>query len=90
MPAVYLNSDIPWIDWYWRFYAIKHDRRDLLSRTVYIDPKRRDLHEIPKGGVFLTTPAEAGQDAVLKSGDFSKTKSITDPDGQECFSLFER
>ncbi|PYR53571.1 MAG: hypothetical protein DMF91_28135, partial [Acidobacteria bacterium] len=36
-PAFYFSKRVPYIDWYWHLYLIKHGREDLLARSTNVD-----------------------------------------------------
>lgn len=40
--TIYLGSDIPYVQRYWRFYAIAKGRRDLAGQPVLVDPGAPD------------------------------------------------
>ena len=67
--ALYLSTDIRFVDLYWRFYLSKHRRQDLSEATVYFDPRKTDLQAIPDRSLVLTRGGSAtdGPSAVLRT-----------------------
>lgn len=53
-PEIYLSTSVPYIESYWRFYAIKERRLDVLPRTRYFDPAKLDTASVPAGALALT------------------------------------
>ena len=68
VPAIYLSTDIDWIDWYWRFYLTKGGRTDLLGPTVYFDPRAVDLQSVPAGSILLTR-TDVSSHPAFRSGE---------------------
>ena len=64
VPAVYLSSDIRWIDWYWRFYLIKHGRQEVLAKTVQFDPRAFDIQRVPAGSLLVLRAGDKDSDLV--------------------------
>ena len=89
VPFVYLSSGIPYVDTYWDFYVIKHDRTELSHRTVYYDPKTAVLPAIPQRALLLCPIAETPP-AANPSERLTRVSVITEPNGTPSFSLFER
>jgi hypothetical protein len=93
VPAVYLSKNIGWIGYYWQFYLLKHNRSDLLNRTIYFDPRNVDFAAAPKGSLILSTCGEAarGEDeAVARSGLLKSVTVITEPDEKPSFVVLEK
>jgi len=51
--ALYLSTDIRFVDLYWRFYLAKYRRSDLPNETVYFDPRTIDPQTIPDRSLVL-------------------------------------
>jgi hypothetical protein len=77
---VYISTEIPWVNFYWRFYLVKYDRRDLLVRTVYFDPK--DPHD-------AAVPIPALTMSVWHEGPAEGCVPITEPNGVPSFLVCE-
>ncbi len=85
--AVYLDSDIPFIDLYSQFYQIKF-RTNFLSQRSY-DFNTEDFSKFPAKSLVMVR-----SDHVLgkrdKYGFFEKIETIREPDGNESFYIFYR
>src|SRR5207247_5701458 len=54
VPAIYLSRNIPWVDWYWKFYLIKHHHQsEAAAGATLVDPGRLDEEQIPAGSLLL-------------------------------------
>jgi hypothetical protein len=90
VPAVYLSSQIGWIDYYWRFYLIKARREDLLGRTVYFDPKTDDVQAMPWRALMLTNYDASKDAALVDAGRVVPVAVISEPDATPSFTIVER
>jgi len=90
-PAVYLPTDIEWIDWYWRFYLNRYGRQDLSLSALYFDPKTIDPAEVPSGSLVVLR-AEAPSRAVFdQQGARINVRNIPEPAGvSSMFEVFDR
>lgn len=85
--AINLDDRIDFIDRYWRFFLIKHNREDLLEKTYYFDPYFSDLKSFPKNSLLLYNFDHVGN-ADNKKDSFRKTKDIFEPDGTSRFYIY--
>jgi hypothetical protein len=89
--AVFLStSEIPFIDWFWRFYLAKQRREDLLERTEYFSAYEVDPQTIPPGAVVLTNSEGALKERLEKTGLFRQVTVVRDEDGKPAFTLLQR
>ena len=89
--AVYLSiREVPWIDYYWKFFLLKSHREDLVSRAVYFSPSELDPASVPVGALVLTNADSALQKRLDDSGLFRRQAAITEPAGDASFLIFER
>jgi len=88
-PPIFLNLRTP-IERYWRFYALKQGRADLVDRPQYYDPGRFDLNEPAPGSLLVSESAGPVWDALQTSAAWSAVSSITEPDGTVSFVVYER
>ena len=84
---IYLPDNIQFLDWYWRFYTIKHHREDLLERPSKFDPRERWAIESPS--VVLTPYDPPRHDRHAKDAHATFVTTIREPDGEPSFSVFE-
>jgi 4-amino-4-deoxy-L-arabinose transferase-like glycosyltransferase len=82
--SVWLSQGIPYGDFYWKFYAAKLHRPDLVARTTYFDPSTVDVSTVPAGSVILSR-AGGAEERFLQSGRFRKVAVAVEPDGQATF-----
>jgi hypothetical protein len=92
VPAVYLSNDIDytWLldrDLFWRFYLVKHNRHDLLPRTIIADASQLDGDHVPRlvaGAVIVTAASRFSQsivDRLVSAGElkaYTLVKSVAD------------
>lgn len=86
--AVNLDDRIDFIDRYWRFFLIKHNREDLLEKTHYFDPYFSDLKSFPENSLLLYNFDHVGT-ADNKKDSFKKIKDIFEPDGTSRFYIYK-
>jgi hypothetical protein len=83
--AVYLSREIRFVDLYWKLYAIKHGREDLLARTVYVQSKDLDPQSVPPGSLMLVRAA-----AGALPTEFRRVAPILNIDRTVCCEILER
>jgi 4-amino-4-deoxy-L-arabinose transferase-like glycosyltransferase len=87
---IYLSRGIPFIDRYWRFYAIALNRSDLLGREMLFEWPAIDLHSVPGGSVMVCRTNEPVCAAALADAEWSLARSIFEPGGGTLFAVFEK
>jgi len=85
---IYLASNIPWADEYWRFFAIANRREDLLGRALQFDA--RAAWTLPPRSVILTQHDPARHDPRASAAGAKHVSTINDADDAASFSIFER
>lgn len=86
-----LDTRNRWIDVYWNFYLIKHRRRDLLERTVFLDPQyRKEVEAMPAGSLVLGNLEDTTTAALVKDGLLKPVSSIPEVDRDAFFSILRR
>jgi hypothetical protein len=82
MPAtVYVASDIPWVDAYWRFYAQVHDQEAVLNRTVYVHLASGEVPAAAPGTVMIAPVPDSSLSVRLREAGWSIDDVIPDLDG---------
>jgi 4-amino-4-deoxy-L-arabinose transferase-like glycosyltransferase len=89
-PAIYLSKLLPYVEWTWRVYLIKHRRTNLLERTTYFDAGRVELTTIPKGSLLLVQNSEPASAALLRSDELAKLRMIAQPNGDPFAWVLEK
>ena len=89
-PAIYLSSEISWIDSYWRFYLVKHGREDLLQRTTYFEAAKLLVQTMPAPSILLSRVGEATVETLTKTGQLRKVDVVKEPDNTASFAIYER
>jgi dolichyl-phosphate-mannose-protein mannosyltransferase len=100
IPAVYLahKMEFSWVrDLYWRFYVLKHNRPDLLARTINAEsPDRLDqsrIRTLPAGAVVIASASpetEIEIDRLVSAGDLRRDVLVKAADGVPAFWMLER
>ena len=88
--AVYLSTDIPYVDWCWRFCLAEHRRLDLLPHTTYFDPRTTDLRDAPIGAVVVTTRKDVRAESLAASGPLRRLAVVKDADDSPTFLVYQR
>jgi len=87
-PTVYINTDIPWVDVYWRFYTIARERRRLTGTARFVrfesEPPPR-----PEAGAIAVIPAQndAAASALERAGWIARHR-IADLDGKPSIVIY--
>ena len=86
--AVYINEDIPWVEAYWRFYAIARGKTSLIGNAHYV---RFDTSAPPSASpdALAIVPAqnEAAATALERAGWVVRHR-IPDLDGKPSFVIY--
>ena len=77
-----------WMSTYWQFYLIKHDRRDLLERTGSLNPAQ--IRDVPAGSLVLANVGEMNAEALLRSGELKRVRTIPEVNGEPFFAILRR
>ncbi|HEX8028487.1 MAG TPA: glycosyltransferase family 39 protein [Vicinamibacterales bacterium] len=77
-----------WLDAYWRFYLIKHDRETLLSRSVHSDPG--PIAGIPPGSLVLGNHGDPVMGSMVSGGELAPVSSIAEMDREPYFWVLEK
>jgi hypothetical protein len=89
IPAVYLGWSGALTPLYWRFYAIKHHREDLLPRLIPAGEfNGEQIRRLPDGSVVVAKPSEQVDrqiDRMLAAGELAGRERLLAPDGTEAF-----
>jgi len=80
-PAIYLSKVLPYIEWSWRIYLIKHHRTDLLQRTTYFDAGQIDARTIPPGSLVLVQISDPAAQSLADSEHMATLQTIFQPNG---------
>ena len=77
-----------WMDAYWRFYLIKHDRESLLPRSTSADPG--PIAGIPATSVVLGNHGDPVIGAMVSSGELTPVASTAELDREPYFMVLEK
>jgi 4-amino-4-deoxy-L-arabinose transferase-like glycosyltransferase len=89
-PAIYLSRSIPFVDYYWRLYIIKHRREDLLRRTEYFDSNTLVVGHVPARSLLVLELGAPSDQALVKGGGLTPVKTALEPDNTAAFGVFQR
>lgn len=86
---IYLDRNIPYISYYWRFYQLKHFSEDLAAKTEIFDPDVLGPGSIPAGSLVVYFC----QSFIRHEQDIVKTLNklveiIYEPDQKWSFAIF--
>jgi 4-amino-4-deoxy-L-arabinose transferase-like glycosyltransferase len=77
-----------WMDAYWRFYLIKHDREALLSRSVHSDPG--PITGMPAGSLVLGNHGDPVVGSMIAGGELTPIASVAELDREPFFVILEK
>lgn len=84
---IYIDNRTWLIQPYWKFYLIKNNRTDLLSKTEYYTDI--NLNELPKGSLLEYRFDNLALKQQIQGSNFRKIKEITEPDGFVSYFLYK-
>jgi 4-amino-4-deoxy-L-arabinose transferase-like glycosyltransferase len=84
--AVYIASDIPWVDAYWQFYSAAQGH-NLLDRTTYVRLASGDVPKATSGAILLA-PAERSLVANVAGAGWIERRQVRDIDGSPSIIIF--
>lgn len=85
--TIYLDNRVGFIDRYWKFYLIKHDKLELADITQFIDIREADLETLDSKSIVMAEFNNVdGQMQDL--GDFRKVATIREPDFVPIFYIY--
>lgn len=79
---IYLDNKVSFIDRYWKFYLIKHDREDLIYKTVYFDPEIQKSFDANSIGLYRFDHLQ------IDKNEFKHPQAILELDGFVSFYIF--
>lgn len=85
-----MSNRIPFVEAYWNFYAVKHGREDLLSRTMYYDPSRFTAQVSAADGLMVAPAHEEPTESLVRASGWRLLKVVTEPNGPASFMLYEK
>ena len=77
-----------YMDAYWRFYLIKHNRQDLLARTSPFVPEHVDA--VPAGSLVLANVGDSATEALVSRGALKRVAAIAELDRRNFFVILQR
>ena len=84
--AVYIASDVPWVEAYWRFYSAVHGQ-NLIERTRYLSLQAREVPPADPGSVFVTPLLDETARRALFDSGWARQEVIADLDGRPSLML---
>jgi hypothetical protein len=100
VPAVYLSHKMEFAglrDLYWRFYLLKHDREDLLPRTINEESSQEldgdRIHKLPVGTIVVTGASRETNTAIdqlVSARELRRDTLVRAADGVPTFWILER
>jgi 4-amino-4-deoxy-L-arabinose transferase-like glycosyltransferase len=77
-----------YVDAYWRFYATKHHRADLVAAPRHLDPAAVDA--VPRGALVLANIGDVAADTLVASGALKRVATIPELNGPAFFTILQR
>ena len=77
-----------YLDAYWKFYLIKHNRQDLLARTMPFEP--RDVRAVPSGSLVLANIGDTTTETLVANGALKRVATIPELNHNAFFVVLER
>jgi 4-amino-4-deoxy-L-arabinose transferase-like glycosyltransferase len=77
-----------YMDAYWKFYLIKHNREDLLARTMPFDPA--GVATMPAGSLVLANEDDTTTGALVRKGELKQVTAVAELDRRNFFVILQR
>lgn len=85
--VIYLDNRVSFIDRYWRFYLIKHNKLELADKTQFIDVRGIEWGTLNNNSIIIAEFNNVdGQKEEI--GSFKKIETIREPDFVPAFYLY--
>jgi hypothetical protein len=90
-PRVLLDHRIPFIDVYWRFFALAHQRGNLVNEPVFYDYEKAFDQASAPAGTLLVTPAGVAPFQMQGwENAWDRVLMVTEPNGLPSFAVFQK
>ncbi|HWI20778.1 MAG TPA: glycosyltransferase family 39 protein [Vicinamibacterales bacterium] len=76
------------LDAYWQFYVLKHQRADLWDRARSVDDK--DLTSLPQGAVVVSNVENTAVNELVKAGTLREVARVNEIDGRPFFIVLQK
>ena len=83
-----LDGRNSYLDAYWKFYLIKHNRQALLARTMPFEP--RDVRAVPSGSLVLANIGDTTTETLVANGALKRVATIPELNHNAFFVVLER
>ena len=83
---VYIASDIPWVEAYWRFYSTVHGQ-SLLERTRYVRLQSGEIPAAVPDAVIVTPILDLALETSLRAAGWASFRAIPDLDGHPSLTV---
>jgi 4-amino-4-deoxy-L-arabinose transferase-like glycosyltransferase len=83
-----LDGRNPYMDAYWKFYLIKHNRQDLLARTMPFEPQ--NVQTVPSGSLVLANLGDTTTEALVAKGELKRVTTIPELNHNTFFVVLQR
>lgn len=88
---IYISSGInEYVEWYWKFYTVKHDRPDLTSRAIYFSPKSVTADVFAPNALIVAEAAIGDQLTALAPGQLTERGVVREPTGNISFRVWAK
>jgi 4-amino-4-deoxy-L-arabinose transferase-like glycosyltransferase len=84
--AVYIATEIPWVDAYWQFYSLVHGQ-DLHDRTRFVRLQLDGIPPATPGAVILTPAVDPALTENLYKSGWASLRTIPDLDGRPSLTV---
>jgi 4-amino-4-deoxy-L-arabinose transferase-like glycosyltransferase len=85
---ILLSREIPYVDAYWRFYAIAEGHPELIDRVSYVAGST--MPEATSGALIVCSTAPKSCEAVRGSANWKLATTSAEPSGERLFEVYER
>jgi hypothetical protein len=83
-----LDGRNSYLDAYWKFYLVKHNRPQLLARTAPFEPD--NVRRIPSGSLVLANVGDLTTEALVTTGELKRVATIPELNDTTFFVVLQR
>ena len=85
-PQIFISKGMnQFIDWYWRFYLLKHRQAALETRTTYFDPHADAGDALPPNALVVAEAAARERVTAPAAEGLVERSRVLEPDGEVSF-----
>jgi hypothetical protein len=88
-PRIFISIGMnQFIEWYWKFYLLKHDRLALEVHTAYFDPRKPEEMRFPDHALVVSESAARERLVAQNGSGLTEVTRVLEPTGEVSFQVW--